>query len=223
MEWRNRITLKSREYVDARPGVPEAGAGGMVEAGGGQRMVEIRAAPPSIPIRYTTDGSDPTVAGGVYDEPFAVPEGARLILAVAGKDGIVSEMHRREIADKPVEKPIDRTRPAVWAPPSPGFEFKTTRTAYGFTARLKQHEGVASGLRINVQAEDSGTWSELHFSDDVALDGARIEQMVETMREIVAAGEVSIEARRIRYGTGQRFLDHVAEIRAEYKRDDVEQ
>ena len=260
VEWRNRITLKSREYVDARSGVPEAGvrpgmveagarpgvpeagarpgtleagvrpgmpeAGarpGMVETGGGQRMVEIRAAPPSIPIRYTTDGSDPTVAGGVYDEPFAVPEGARLILAVAGKDGIVSEMHRREIADKPVEKPIDRTRPAVWAPPSPGFEFKTTRTAYGFTARLKQHEGVASGLRINVQAEGSGTWSELHFSDDVALDGARIEQTVEWLRALVPDGEVSIEARRIRYGTGQRFLDHVAEIRAEYKRDDVEQ
>ena len=259
VEWRNRITLKSREYVDARPGVPEAGAGGMMEAGarpgmpeagarpgmvearvrpgmpeagarpgvmeagGGQRMVEIRAAPPSIPIRYTTDGSDPTVAGGAYDEPFAVPEGARLILAVAGKDGIVSETHRREIAEKPVEKPIDRTRPAVWAPPSPGFEFKTTRTAYGFTARLKQHEGVASGLRINVQAEGSGTWSELHFSDDVALDGARIEQTVEWLRALVPDGEVSIEARRIRYGTGQRFLDHVAEIRAEYKRDDVEQ
>ena len=162
------------------------------------------------------------MAGGAYDEPFAVPEGARLILAVAGKDGITSETHRREIADKPVEKPIDRTRPAVWAPP-PGFEFKTTRTAYGFTARLKQHEGVASGLRISVQAEDSGTWSELHFSDDVALDGARIEQTVETLREIVADGEVSIEARRIRYETGQHFLDHVAEIKVEYKRDDVEQ
>ena len=214
VEWSNRITLKSREYVDARPGTPEAG--------GGERMVEIRSAPPAVPIRYTTDGSDPAVAGGAYGEPFAVPEGARLILAVAGKDGIASEVHRREIADKPVERPIDRTRPAVWTP-SPGFEFKTTRTAYGFIARLKQHEGVASGLRINVQADGSGAWSELNFSDDLALDGARIEETVEWLRALVADGEVSIEARRVRYGTGQRFLDHVAEIRAEYKRDDVEQ
>ena len=141
VEWSNRITLKSREYVDARPGTPEAGDG--------ERMVEIRSAPPAVPIRYTTDGSDPAVAGGAYGEPFAVPEGARLILAVAGKDGIASEVHRREIADKPVERPIDRTRPAVWAPPG-SFRFETTRTAYGFIARLKQHEGVASGLRINV-------------------------------------------------------------------------
>ena len=214
VEWSNRITLKSREYIDARPGTPEAGDG--------ERMVEIRSAPPAVPIRYTTDGSDPAVAGGAYGEPFAVPEGARLILAVAGKDGIASEVHRREIADKPVERPIDRTRPAVWTPP-PGFEFKTTRTSYGFIARLKQHEGVASGLRINVQADGSGTWSELNFSDNLALDGARIEQTVEWLRALVADGEVSIEARRVRYGTGQRFLDHVAEIRAEYKRDDVEQ
>ena len=304
VEWSNRITLKSREYVDARPGrleagggsgtseagdgpgmleaeggpgmseagggpgmpeteggfgMPEAGDGpGMLEAGGGlgmpeagdgpgtpeagarsgmreaearpsrleagggERMVEIRAAPPAVPIRYTTDGSDPAVAGGAYTEPFAVPAGARLILAVAGKDGIVSEVHRREIADKPVEQPIDRTRPATWTPPT-GFRFETTRTAYGFIARLKKHDGVAGGLRISVQAEGGGTWSELNFSEDLALDATGIERAVEALREIVADGEVSIEARRIRYGTGQRLLDYVAETRAEYKRDDVEQ
>ncbi len=248
VEWSNRITLKSREYVDARPGTSGAGDGpppqaeggpdmpeaarsdmpeaearpGMPEAGGGERMIEIRAAPPTVPIRYTTDGSDPAVAGGAYTEPFAVPAGARLILAVAGKDGIVSEVHRREIADKPVERPIDRTRPATWTPPT-GFRFETTRTAYGFIARLKKHDGVAGGLRISVQAEGGGTWSELNFSEDLALDAAGIERAVEALREIVADGEVSIEARRIRYGTGQRLLDHVAETRAEYKRDDVEQ
>ena len=233
VEWSNRITLKSREYVDARPGGPEAGDGpgmpeaearpGRSEAGDGERMVEIRAAPPTVPIRYTTDGSDPAVAGGAYTGPFAVPAGARLILAVAGKDGIVSEVHRREIADKPVERPIDRTRPATWTPPAGFLRFETTRAAYGFIARLKKHDGVAGGLRIGVQAEGGGTWSELNFSEDLALDAAAIERAVEALREIVADGEVSIEARRVRYGTGQRFLDHVAETRAEYKRDDVEQ
>ena len=277
VEWSNRITLKSREYVDSRLGGPEAGGGpgtseagdgpgmpeaeggpgmseaeggfgmpeagdgpgmleaggglgmpeagggpGRLEAGGGERMVEIRAAPPTVPIRYTTDGSDPAVAGGAYTEPFAVPAGTRLILAVAAKDGIVSDMHRREIADKPVERPIDRTRPATWARPG-GFRFETTRTAYGFIARLKKHEGAAGGLRIYVQAEGRGTWSEINFSEDLALDAAVIERAVEALREIVADGEVSIEAGRIRYATGQRFLDHVAEIRADYRRDDLEQ
>ena len=202
VEWLNRISLQSREYLD-----------------GEQRMVEILAAP-TAPIRYTTDGSDPKVAGGAYEGPFAVPEGARLILAVAEKDGVASELHRRELAEKPVAKPIDRAGPAVWSP-SRGFEFTTTRTAYGFIARLKKHGGVASGLRLNVQVAGSNTWSELNVSDDIALDGDRIEQVVEKLREFVPDGEVSIEAQRIRYETGQRFLDHVAEIRAEYRREDV--
>ena len=199
--WSNRVTLRSREYT-----------------GGGGRRVELRAAPPA-PIRYTTDGSDPRVNGGAYDGPFAVPAGARLVLAVAEKDGAVSETHRREIADEPVDRPIDRTAPAVWRPDR-GFTFETTRTAYGFLNRLKKHEASAGGLRFNVTADQ--TWGELSLSEDVALDGMALEQAVEQLRRIVPAGEVAIEARRIHYASGQRFLDHVADIKATFKRDDVE-
>ncbi len=203
--WLNRITLQSREYME-----------------GERRMVELRAAPTAA-IRYTTDGSDPKVAGGAYEGPFAVPEGARLILALAERDGVASDQHRRELAEEPVAKPIDKASPAVWSP-SGGFEFTTTRTAYGFIARLKKHGGTASGLRLNVQAAGGAglaTWGELNFSDDIALDGELIEQAVEKLREFVADGEVSIEARRVLYETGQRFLDHVAEIKADYRREDV--
>ena len=122
------------------------------------------------------------------DRIKADPAGARLILAVAGKDGIVSEVHRREIADKPVEWPIDRTRPATWTPPADFLRFETTHTAYGFIVRLKKHDGMAGGLRIGVQAEGGGTWSELNFSEDLALDGDAIERTVEALREIVADG-----------------------------------
>ena len=205
VEWRNRITLKSREYMD-----------------GDARMVEIRAAPPAAPVRYTTDGSDPRVAGGVCEGPFAVPDGARLVLAVAEKDGVASEVHRREIAEKPVEKPIDPHLPTVWIRTG-GFQHETTRAAYAFIARLMKHDATASGLRINVQTADGGAWSELSFSDDLALDAEHIKQTVECLRKLVADGEVSIEASRVHYKDGQRFLDHVRETRAEYKRDDVKQ
>ena len=202
--WTNRITLKSREYMD-----------------GEQRMVELRAAP-DAPIRYTTDGSDPRVAGGAYDAPFAVPPEARLILAVAEKDGIASEQHRREISEKPVEKPIVRDQPAAWQP-AKGFEFNTTRTAYGFINRLKKHASGASGLRLAVQAEgDRGPWVELNLSDGLQLDGERLEQAVEHLRGLLGEGEVSINAKCIHYDTGQRFLDHIADLRVEYRRDEVE-
>ena len=202
-EWKGRITVKSREYPD-----------------GERRMVEIRAAP-TAPIRYSTDGSDPKIAGGAYGGPFAVPDGARLVLAYAEKDGVVSEPHQREIAERPVSKPIDKTQPAVWTP-SRRFEFKEKRTAYGFLARLKKHGGAAGGgLRVAVQKTDS-TWGELNLSNDIALSGDAIEALVETLRRLVADGEIVVEARDIHFDTGQRFLDYVLEVRAEYRRDEVE-
>ena len=201
VEWSNRITLKSREYPD-----------------GDRRMVELRSAP-EAPIRYTTDGSDPKVNGGAYEGPFAVPKGVRMVLAVAEKDGVASEIHRCDITDRQEAKPIDKSRPAVWRP-SGGFSFQATRNAYGFINRLKKHGASAGGLRFGAQA--GGTWGEVSLSDDVEVDGDRMEQTVEQLRGLVPDGEVSIEARHVRYDTGQRFLDYVAEIRAEYDRNDVE-
>ena len=203
-EWTGRITLMSRDYLD-----------------GERRMVEIRAAPPAAPIRYTTDGSDPHVAGGAYNGPFAVPEGVRLVLAYAEKDGVVSETHQREIAERPVQKPIDKTQPTAWKP-SGRFEFKEKRTAYGFLARLRKHGGSAGGgLRIAVQKTDN-TWGELNLSNDLALDGDAIEELLETLRRIVADGQVVVDAPTLQFETGQGFLDYVAETRGEYKRDEVE-
>lgn len=46
VEWCNRVTMKSRDYLD-----------------GEARKVELRAAPPAL-IRYSTDGSDPRILGG---------------------------------------------------------------------------------------------------------------------------------------------------------------
>ena len=203
-----RITLKSRQYLD-----------------GERRMVELRAAP-DAPIRYTTDGAAPALSGGAYDGPFAVPPGTRLVLAIAEKDGIVSDQHRLEIAEKPVEKPIARDAPTVWRP-AREFEFNTTRTAYGFIARLKKHGASASGLRLTVQGEavdrGGGEWAELNLSDGLQLDGERIEQAVEHLRGLVDSGEVAVNAKRIHYPTGQHFLDHVADLRTQYRREDVEQ
>ena len=208
VDYAGRITLKSRQYTD-----------------GDQRMVELRAAP-DAPIRYTTDGSAPALSGGAYEGSFAVPPGTRLVLAIAEKDGIVSDQHRLEIAERPAEKPIAPDKPAVWRP-AREFEFNTTRTAYGFIARLKKHGGSASGLRLAVQGEavghGSGDWVELNLSDGLLLDGERIEQAVEHLRGLVDGGEVAVNAKRIHYPTGQHFLDHVADLRTQYRREDVEQ
>ena len=202
VEWTNRITLKSREYVD-----------------GNERMFEIRSAPPAD-IRYSTDGSDPMQNGGTYDEAFSIPDGTRIILAVAEKKGIVSEMLRQEITEKPQPKPIDKGAPLVWRPRPSGFRFPETRTTYGFINRLKKHEGSAGNIRLAV--EHNKTWVDLSLSEDIELDGEKMEQTVEQLRAFAPEGEVSVEAKRVRFSTGQRFLDYLAETKSPHDRDDVE-
>src|SRR5919202_5549568 len=76
VSWRNRITIKSRTYQS-----------------GADKMVELRTAP-AAPLRYTTDGSDPKICGAAYDGPFVVPPGTLVVLAVAEKQGIVSDCYR---------------------------------------------------------------------------------------------------------------------------------
>ena len=201
VEWINRITIKSREYMD-----------------GDERRIEIRAAPP-VPIRFTTDGSDPNLGGGTYDGPFVVPDGIRLVLAVAEKDGIASRGHQREVTDRPQDKPIDKSAPAVWRPQG-SFSWATTSAAYPFINRLKKYAVAAGGLRLGVQA--NSRWVELNFSDDVELPGDRIEEQVERIRELLPAGEVEVQAAHVRFATGQRFLDWIADSRESYVRDEVE-
>ena len=201
--WHNRITLQGRVYDH-----------------GSDKMVELRAAPPA-PIRYSTDGSDPKVAGGAYDEPFAVPDGTRLVLAVARSKGIVSDVLQVPIDwDKPtVEKPIDAGQPATWRPHG-GFSFSTTRTAYGFVERLRKHAATAAITRVAVL---DAKWVDLTLADDLLLDPEQIQATVEHLRSLLAEGEVSIEASALWFPTGQQFLDYVRDIAAEFRRDEVEQ
>src|SRR5680860_219925 len=185
-------------------------------------MVELRAAPPA-PIRYTTDGSDPKLLGGRYDDPFAAPNGTRLVLAVAEHDGIVSELHKREITWHKDEgdKPVDKAMPATWrstdVSPSSG-----TRNSYGFIERLRKHAGRAGVQRIGVLVDDH-KWAEFNLADGMALDADQIERTVEQLRALIEVGEISIEASFIAFATGQNLLDYIQELRVELRRGEVEQ
>jgi hypothetical protein len=200
--WRNRVTLQSRVHQD-----------------GDSKRVELRAAPP-VPIRYTTDGSDPKLSGGHYDDPFAVPSGTRYVLAVAEHRGIVSDVHQREIDwnQDPVDKPIDKAGSATWRPRQ-GLSFSTTHTAYGFINRLRKH-GVKAGIqRIAVL---DGQWAELQLADGMSLDPEQIEATVEQLRSLLSEGEVNIDANFLWFPTGQQLLDYVRDIKVELNRNEVE-
>ncbi len=200
--WRNRITLKSRGYQS-----------------GDDRMAELRSAPTSE-IFYTTDGSDPKLSGGVYDEPFTVSKGTRVVLAYAKHNDIISDVHKLEIIwDKTQEKTIDRTKPATWRPAG-GFSFNTTRTSYVFIERMKKHNAQAAITRVAVLNDQ---WADLSLSDDMVLSIEHVEKITENLRSLVSDGELSINASHILFPSGQNLLDYIHDIKAELKTNEVEQ
>jgi hypothetical protein len=132
LAWHTRITIKSRGYDH-----------------GGDKVVELRPPPPA-PLRYTTDGSDPKVAGGLQRTHRTSP-GTRLVLAIAEEKGTPSEVHQVTVNwNKPVgAKPIDTAAPATWTPfshPKKVFRFNTSQPAISWS-RTASMPSFGSALR----------------------------------------------------------------------------
>lgn len=198
--WQNRITIKSRVFQsDTR------------------KMVELKAGP-EAPIRYTSDGSDPRLSGGTYDGPFAVPPKTQVVLAVAEKKGVVSEVHRRDIRwDKDEEFTIDPERPARW--------FRehlptTTKETYDFLVLLKKYDAAALGPRVTLGGKN---WLELSFDQEYSVNGEDLEGIIDHLRGLITEGQVSMEVAGLSFSTGQRLLDWVAEVKTEIRPEEVEQ
>lgn len=196
VEWTNRITLQHRFYDDA---------------GGGQRL-ELSAAPPAA-IRYTTDGSDPKVAGAAYDDPFIVPRGTQFVLAYAAADDIFSEVERYPVpingGNGGVE--VDKARPAIWTREQ---KLGSTQETYEFLARLKKTGATVAGVTLNITGDggDKG-WAELSFAGTMRLAAEQIEACLEPMRAVQTSGQARLTATEVHFALGQDLLDWVEEVK----------
>jgi hypothetical protein len=204
--WKNRVTLKYRTFT----------------AAGGKKVLELKAAPNGdgkAEIRYTSDGSDPKLSGGVYDSPFAIPKGSPVVLAVASRDGVQSDLLSIPINwDKPdTEKPIDPEKPLVWRRKQ---DFRVTSESYRFMDMLKAHEARISGCRVQVTGD---RWAELTMHETIELDAVNLYVGVEAVRKLFADGQLGIEASAIHFDRGQHFLDWLNEVKTEIKPGEVEQ
>jgi len=194
-EWTNRITLKHRLF----------------DATGGKKL-ELRAAPPAT-IRYTSDGSDPKVAGAVYDGPFLIPQGSPFVLAYAEADGILSDVERFFVPkdDGPAKLELDKMRPVDW---THSHAFNSTRETYEFLGRLKKFEAVVSGVSLTINGEggDRG-WAELQFSEQKRLTAEQIETCLEAMRLVQTSGQVQLSSSEVHFLTGQGLIDWVEDVK----------
>jgi hypothetical protein len=189
-----------------------------------ERVVELKAAPNKAgktTIRYTTDGADPKLSGGVYDAPVPLTRGTHLVLAYAECQGVQSDPLTIQIdwGKKDIEEPIDVEKPAKWRKT---HEYFMTLESYQLISQLERHEAKASGIRVGVTGD---RWLQLDFHPQVQLDAAQLTGVLTTLRAlpVTADGQVQLRCDAIHFLTGQRLLDWLNEAKVDVKPGEVEQ
>jgi hypothetical protein len=198
--WSNSISLKKRVFGD-----------------GDKKTVELKAAPEGATIRYTTDGSNPKTAGGIYTSPFDIDRSVRVVLAIAEKEGIESEQLRIDIDWKADKPGLNLDKPAAW---KHNHSIKTTKESFDFTGLLKKYKARVPEARISIIGK---SWIELNVDSTIEISGEQIEKLIESLREVYADGQVGIDARSINFTTGQDMKDFADAEKANINMDEVSQ
>jgi len=173
--------------------------------------VELAALPKThgVAIRYTTDGSSPTGSGAAtYDGPIRVPEGCRVVcaMAVAHAYEVNSETLRIPIPQRGEEsRSLNPAIPATWTQQT---KLDDPGAVWDFISRLDA-AGTVLAFDIALTAESSEGAQNLEYSG--ALEGgygaAAIKGIAEKLQEIVGAGSLRMTVGSLRFATGQALLD----------------
>jgi hypothetical protein len=199
--WTNTLELKKRVHSSDNT----------------KKKVELQSLPAGAVIRYTTDGSSPKNAGGIYDGPFEVDSSCRLILAIAEKEGVWSEEMKIPLTWDESGPEIDVKKPAVW---DFKHDIKTTKESYEFLEKVKKYNGLVPAARISVVGK---SWVELNIDENIELSGEKIEELIESLRSVYSEGQVSIEAPSLKFKTGQELVDFADAEKKDVVVDEVRQ
>lgn len=202
--WQNRITIKHKVYQS-----------------GDDKMCELRAAP-NAPIRYTTDGSDPKVAGAAYESTFVIPKGAPMILVHAERDGISSNVERINISwDEKEEVKVEPALPVTW---KRRHQTDSTQETYEFLGRLTKYKTKGVGIAVTIGGE-SGVkeWVELTTYEEKQIGGDELQKCLEPLREVQGDGQVKLTVKSLYFESGQSLLDWVEDAKTTLSPNEIKQ
>jgi len=204
--WKNRITIKYRFFQS-----------------GTNRMLELRTAPPA-PISYTTDGSDPKLAGASYDGPFNINPGCMIVLAYSERDEVTSQVERIQVPTGTVGGPpvlVDPKRPAVW---TRAFELLSTQETYETIERAKKYKACFSGVKVTIMGEGGDNeWIELQTYQEKIGSPEQVEECLTVLRKWQGSGQVQLGGAALHFTLGQDLLDWVEEVKTTLKPGEVKQ
>lgn len=172
--------------------------------------VELLALPKSnaVQIRYTTNGASPASSGyATYDGPIRVPEGCRLVCAVAVAEGISSsETVRIMIPQKgQEERTVDPAIPAKWTQQT---RLDDTSAVWDFLERLAATQNV-SAFDIQLTAESADGEQNVEYMGALSggYDAAALKAIADKLQDIVSGGQVRMKIGSLGFATGQSLID----------------
>lgn len=194
--WSNVVTIKHRFFQD-----------------GDHMRCELKAAPP-VPMKYTTDGSNPVANGGAYTEPFIVPTGARFVQAVpANGKGKTEQFGIPAEAEKVI---IDPAKPYFW---HRTFQRDSTMETFNFIEVCRRHDARLGGININVGGNKH--WADLNLDPDTYHGVDEVVQAIEMLQGFVHQGAVTLKTTTLNVESGQSLLDLVADLKTEIKQGEA--
>jgi hypothetical protein len=204
--WENTITLQYRPYQD-----------------GEVRRCELRAVPPAA-IRFTVDGSGPEAHGALYDEPFVIPPGARMILAIAEAGGVKSNLLKADVPTTAAGDPgkpavlVDTGKPATW---QRLHRLDETSSSYTWLQTAAKNHAELGGMGIVVS--HGGDWLELRAGGNVFLAADRAIEAADRMTALLPEGNVNLDVEAMRFGSGRDLQDMVRDLKSDLKPGEVKQ
>lgn len=198
IEWKNKITVKYRVYDK-----------------GDDKVVELRAAP-TVPVKYTTDGSNPKEHGGIYDTEIVVPKNATYVLAIAEAEGLYSDQLSIKI-DRTSGQTLTIDKQKALKLYKRCMTSDTAET-YKELALLSKHKANISDVIVTLYKMDGDGgdkgWVQLMVDSGTKVEIEKIEKSIDDIRTTFASEgsvNVNLEYNVAKFETGQNFLDWVAE------------
>ncbi|MEQ8155733.1 MAG: DUF499 domain-containing protein [Clostridiaceae bacterium] len=213
IEWKNKITVKYRIYDK-----------------GEEKVIELKSAP-EVPIRFTTDGSNPKEHGGIYDSEVIIPKSSTFLLAIAEAQGIYSDVLQVKIDRAKGENlNVDKQKLLKLYK---RHKTNDTNETYDELGKLKKHKAQLSDVIVTLYRVDESSnekgWVEVTMDSSTKVDIEKLEGSIDNIRSnFMSEGKVnvSLEYGVARFESGQNFLDYVAEKKKtlkDYKEQEIVQ
>jgi len=201
--WKNKVEIKHRFYDE-----------------NGKKKVEIRAIP-EAPIKFTTDGSNPKEYGIKYENEFVVPEDSKLIQVVTDLPEYFNEIERIPVEKGPSIE-IEKSKPLILLKK---IKADNTRSVYEMLEELNKFNAIPLGITLYFNVEEGilsqNKWIEVNFGEDLSIKINKIEEIANLIRDNIMqsfeSSNVTFEAQKINFETGEDFLNWLAEKKMELK------